>query len=165
METTIQEKICGLLDRLDITYQSLDHAPVMTMEEGLERASILGFTPCKSLFLCNKQQEYFMVLLPADKKFSAKNVTKQIGCPHLSFASKEAMEEILLTSPGAVSVLGLIHDKNNRVQLLIDKDIADTVYIGCHPGINTCSLKIKVVDILNVFLPEIRHGNYKVIEI
>ena len=106
-----------------------------------------------------------MVLLPADKKFYAKNVTEQIGCSRLSFASKEAMEEILLTSPGAVSVLGLIHDTNNCVQLLIDKDIADTVYIGCHPCINTCSLKIKVTDILNVFLPEIKHGNYQVIEL
>ena len=119
---------------------------------------------CKNLFLCNKRQEYFMLMLPADKKLSAKNVARQIGSPHLSFASAEDMERLLHTYPGAVSVLSLIYDKEKRVQLLIDKGLMNVTYIGCHPCTNTCSLKIKMEDILTVWLPATGHDDMKVIE-
>lgn len=108
--------------------------------------------------------EYFMLMLPADKKLSAKNVARQIGSPHLSFASAEDMERLLHTYPGAVSVLSLIYDKEKRVQLLIDKGLMNVTYIGCHPCTNTCSLKIKMEDILTVWLPATGHDDMKVIE-
>ena len=138
----VQNTIFELLSRLGIGYEKLEHSPIITMKEGSEIAYKLGSTSCKNLFLCNKRQEYFMLMLPADKKLSAKNVARQIGSPHLSFASAEDMERLLHTYPGAVSVLSLIYDKEKRVQLLIDKGLMNVTYIGCHPCTNTCSLKI-----------------------
>ena len=114
----VQNTIFELLSRLGIGYEKLEHSPIITMKEGSEIAYKLGSTSCKNLFLCNKRQEYFMLMLPADKKLSAKNVARQIGSPHLSFASAEDMERLLHTYPGAVSVLSLIYDKEKRVQLL-----------------------------------------------
>ena len=149
----VQNTIFELLSRLGIGYEKLEHSPIITMKEGSEIAYKLGSTSCKNLFLCNKRQEYFMLMLPADKKLSAKNVARQIGSPHLSFASAEDMERLLHTYPGAVSVLSLIYDKEKRVQLLIDKGLMNVTYIGCHPCTNTCSLKIKMEDILTVWLP------------
>lgn len=100
----VQNTIFELLSRLGIGYEKLEHSPIITMKEGSEIAYKLGSTSCKNLFLCNKRQEYFMLMLPADKKLSAKNVARQIGSPHLSFASAEDMERLLHTYPGAVSV-------------------------------------------------------------
>ena len=105
----VQNTIFELLSRLGIGYEKLEHSPIITMKEGSEIAYKLGSTSCKNLFLCNKRQEYFMLMLPADKKLSAKNVARQIGSPHLSFASAEDMERLLHTYPGAVSVLSLIY--------------------------------------------------------
>lgn len=143
----VQNTIFELLSRLGIGYEKLEHSPIITMKEGSEIAYKLGSTSCKNLFLCNKRQEYFMLMLPADKKLSAKNVARQIGSPHLSFASAEDMERLLHTYPGAVSVLSLIYDKEKRVQLLIDKGLMNVTYIGCHPCTNTCSLKIKMENL------------------
>ena len=160
----VQNTIFELLSRLGIGYEKLEHSPIITMKEGSEIAYKLGSTSCKNLFLCNKRQEYFMLMLPADKKLSAKNVARQIGSPHLSFASAEDMERLLHTYPGAVSVLSLIYDKEKRVQLLIDKGLMNVTYIGCHPCTNTCSLKIKMEDILTVWLPATGHDDMKVKE-
>lgn len=163
MDIDKKEYICGVLKSLGISYESLSHAPIMTVAEGTGIAEELGVTPCKNLFLVNKQIEYFLYLLPGNKKLSAKLLAEQIGTSHLSFASREEMEQLLLTSPGAVSVLGLINDKENKVQLLIDVDVMHMDYISCHPCVNTCSLRLKTIDILKILLPAISHDNCKIV--
>ena len=77
-----------------------------------------------------------------------KDLSKQLGISRLSFAEPEYMEKFLNITPGSVSVLGLMNDKDWYVDLLIDKDLMDDEYIGCHPCINTSSLKIKMDDII-----------------
>lgn len=153
------------LDKLGIKYQCLQHNPIMTMEEGAEISKMLDCTSCKSLFLTNKKQEYDLLLLPANKKLSTQKLAQQIGSTHLSFASKEAVGNILCTYPGAISILGLIYDNENKVHLLIDKEILEATYIGCHPCVNTCSLKIKLEDILKLLLPEINHKDFTIVEL
>ena len=156
----MKQEIYNTLDRLGIDYTRLEHPSIMTMEEGMTIAQKLGVSPCKNLFLVNKQKEYFLLLLSGNKKLSAKSIAKQIGSSHLSFASDEDMETLLFTTPGAVSILGLIYDKENKVKLLIDKDVIQADYIGCHPCENTCSLKIRTKDILEVLLPAINHADF-----
>ena len=157
----MKQEIYNTLDRLDIDYTCLEHPPIMTMEEGMTIAQKLGVSPCKNLFLVNKQKEYFLLLLSGNKKLSAKSIAKQIGSSHLSFASDEDMKTLLFTTPGAVSMLGLIYDRENKVKLLIDKDVIQADYIGCHPCENTCSLKIRTKDILEVLLPAINHADFE----
>lgn len=74
------------------------------------------------------------------------------------------MEEFMGLTPGSVTVLGLMNDKDCRVRLLIDKEIAESGYIGCHPCINTSSLKLKTKDVLEKFLPYIEH-EYTLVEL
>lgn len=157
----MKQEIYNTLDRLGIDYTRLEHPSIMTMEEGMTIAQKLGVSPCKNLFLVNKQKEYFLLLLSGNKKLSAKSIAKQIGSSHLSFASDEDMETLLFTTPGAVSILGLIYDKENKVKLLIDKDVILADYIGCHPCETTCSLKIRTKDILEVLLPAINHADFE----
>lgn len=112
----------------------------------------------QNLFLRNRQKtEFYLLMMPGSKPFKTKDITKQLGCARLSFAEAEFMEEFLDITPGSVSVLGLMNDKENRVRLIIDKDILEGEYIGCHPCINTSSLAIKTEDILNKFLPAVGH--------
>lgn len=124
----MKQEIYNTLDRLGIDYTRLEHPSIMTMEEGMTIAQKLGVSPCKNLFLVNKQKEYFLLLLSGNKKLSAKSIAKQIGSSHLSFASDEDMKTLLFTTPGAVSILGLIYDRENKVKLLIDKDVIQADY-------------------------------------
>lgn len=147
-----------LLDKLKIPYERIDHDQADTMEACEEIDKRLGVTMCKNLFLRNQQKTtFFLLLIPGDKKFMTKDLSKQLGISRLSFAEPEFMEKYLNITPGSVSVLGLMNDKDWYVDLLIDKDVLDAEYIGCHPCINTSSLKIKTSDIIQKFLRHTGH--------
>ena len=153
-----KERRCyDMLDRLGIGYGRVDHEHADTIEACHEIEKTLGAKICKNLFLTNRQQtEFYLLLMPGDKPFKTKLLSKQIGTARLSFASSEHMQELLDITPGSVSVLGLMND-NGRVHLVIDEDLLKDEYIGCHPCINTSTLKIRTADITEKFLPEVGH--------
>lgn len=147
-----------LLDSLGISYQRIDHEAAMTMEACAEVDAALGACICKNLLLCNRQcTAFYLLLIPGDKTFKTKQLSAQIGSSRLSFASGERMEELLDITPGSLSLLGLMNDKENRVQLLIDEDVLKEAYFGCHPCINTSSLKIKMSDVTQKLIPAMGH--------
>ena len=147
-----------LLDRLGVEYDRVDHAPAMTMEDCKEVDEILEAMVCKNLFLCNRQEtDFYLLLMPGDKPFKTKDLSAQIHSARLSFAKPEYMEKYLDITPGSVSVLGLMNDTENAVQLVLDKPIAESTRIGCHPCINTSTLAVSTQDILTKFLPAVHH--------
>ncbi|MCI8661507.1 MAG: prolyl-tRNA synthetase associated domain-containing protein [Lachnospiraceae bacterium] len=148
-----------LLDRLGISYLRADHFPTATIEDCHDIDKLLEIEICKNLFLCNTQKtKFYLLMMPGSKKFKTAVLSRQIGSARLSFAPEEYMEKYLDITPGSVSVLGLMNDHQNQVQLLIDKSVIDHhEYIGCHPCINTSSLKIRTRDLLDIFLPAIVH--------
>ena len=148
-----------LLDSLAIEYERVDHEPAMTMEvcEEIDRA--LGATICKNLFLCNRQEtDFYLLMMPGDKPFKTKDLSAQIGSSRLSFGTPDYMEQLVDITPGSLSILGLMNDKEGRVRLLIDKDVLSGEYIGCHPCINTSSLRIKTSDMVEKLIPALRHA-------
>ena len=151
-------KCYDFLDRLGIEYQRVDHDAADTMEICEEIDKTLGAVICKNLFLCNRQQTaFYLLMIPADKVFKTKDISAQIGSSRLSFATAEHMEKYLDITPGSVSVLGLMNDADNTVTLLIDKDVLKDEYFGCHPCINTSSLKIKTSDLIQKIIPALKH--------
>lgn len=147
-----------LLDRLGVSYKRLDHDAMPTIEACHDVDQLLGIEICKNLFLRNAQKTaFYLLLLPGTKKFKTAALSKQIGSARLSFAEPEFMEEFLNITPGSVSVLGLMNDKENRVRLLIDKDVLENPSFGCHPCINTSSLRFQTKDLLEKILPAIHH--------
>ena len=153
-----EERVYDLLDKLNISYEGVDHDVASTIEECEVVDEALGIAMCKNLFLRNqKKNTFFLLLMPGDKKFMTKDLSSQLNISRLSFAEPEYMEEYLDILPGSVSVLGLMNDKDWYVDLLIDKDLLAHEYIGCHPCMNTSSLKIKTADILNKFLKHTKH--------
>lgn len=147
-----------LLDSLQIPYQRLDHAPAMTMEICAQIDEQLNAVICKNLFLSNRQETaFYLLMIPGDKPFKTKYLSAQLGVSRLSFAKESFMEELLDTTPGSASVLGLMNDRENRVQLVIDRDVLKHPYVGCHPCINTSSLRLPLEDVLNKLLPAMHH--------
>ena len=147
-----------LLDKLHVSYQRIDHEAAETMEICAEIDKVLEATICKNLFLCNRQKtKFYLLMMPGDKTFKTKELSKQIGSARLSFASPEDMEHYLDITPGSVSIMGLMNDTENVVHLLVDEDVLKGEYVGCHPCINTSSIRIKTEDLFGRVLEAMHH--------
>lgn len=152
-----------LLDRLGVAYERVDHEPAMTMEVCQAIDEVLQATICKNLFLCNRQETaFYLLMMPDDKPFRTKDLSAQIGSARLSFAKPEYMEQFLDITPGSVSVMGLMNDKEKRVQLLIDEDVLNSEYVGCHPCINTSSIRLLTKDLVDEVIPAMEHAYIRV---
>ena len=151
-------RVYDFLDSLGVTYQRIDHEAAMTMEACEEIDRTLKATICKNLLLCNRQEtQFYLLMLPGDKVFKTKDLSAQIGSSRLSFAKEEYMEQYLDITPGSLSVLGLMNDKDRMVRLLIDEDVLTGEYIGCHPCINTSSLRLRTKDLVEKIIPAMEH--------
>ncbi len=151
-------EIYDFLDNLGVTYARVAHAPAMTMADCLQVDAVLGATMCKNLFLANRQgTAFYLLLMPGDKPFRTKVLSAALGVARLSFGTPERMEALLGVLPGAATVLGLMHDKEKEVTLVIDREVLSGEYIGCHPMVNTASLRIKTADLLEKILPATGH--------
>ena len=147
-----------LLDRLGVEYLRTDHAPATTLEVCKEIDRVLDVLICKNLFLCNRQQtRFYLLMMPGDKPFKTKDLSAQLGVARLSFGSEDFMEQFLGLHPGSVSVLGLMNDTDKQVRLVIDEEVLRDEYVGCHPCQNTSSIKLRTEDLLHKFLPAVGH--------
>ena len=152
-------RVYDLLDRLGIPFERVDHEAAFTMEacQAIDRV-LQPAVICKNLFLCNRQKTvFYLLMIREDKKFLTKEISGQIGSSRLSFAPEEFMEEFLDITPGSVSVLGLMNDRDHRVSLLVDEDVLKEEYFGCHPCVNTSSLRLKTADVFGPFLDAVGH--------
>ena len=147
-----------LLEKLHIPFERVEHDPADTMEDCRAIGEALCVRVCKNLFLCNRQKtNFYLLMMPGDKPFKTKELSHQLGIARLSFASPEDMEQYLDCTPGSSSIMGLANDTENKVQLLMDEDVKKGEYLGCHPCINTSSLKLRTADVLETFLPAVHH--------
>ena len=153
-----EERVYDFLETLGIEFTMVDHEPADTMELCREAKSVLGVGICKNLFLCPRNKSrFYLLVMPGDKPFKTKELSAQIGSSRLSFADSEDMEKYLDITPGSVSVLGLMNDKENMVSLLVDRDLLKEEYFGCHPCINTSSLKFLTSDVFERIVPATGH--------
>lgn len=151
-------RVYDFLDKLNVEYHRIDHEPAFTMEVCQEIDKSLKATICKNLFLCNRQKtDFYLMMIPGDKVFKTKELSHQIGAARLSFAEPAFMESFLDITPGAASIMGLMNDKENRVRLLVDEDVLKGEFIGCHPCVNTSSLKLRTEDVFGKILEAMNH--------
>ena len=161
----VEKAVYDFLDSISVKYQRLDHDPAFTMEICAEIDKSLGALICKNLFLTNRQKtDFYLLMMPADKIFKTKELSKALGVSRLSFGDGDKMQELLGTAPGSASVMGLMNDNENIVRLVIDEDILSKEYFGCHPCVNTSSLKIKVGDLCEKILPHLNR-TYTVVKL
>ena len=154
-------RVYDFLDRIGIGYQRVDHPDnaAMTMEACKAVDEVLKTPMCKNLFLTNRQQTvFYLLLMPGDKPFKTKELSSQINSARLSFAAPEHMLRFLDIEPGAVSLMGLMNDADRNVHLLVDEDLLQEEFLCCHPCVNTASLRLKTADALGTFLKAVGHG-------
>ena len=153
-----ERRVYDLLDRLEVAYERVDHPAAMTMEACEEIDRVLEAVTCKNLLLCNRQQtDFYLLLMPGDKKFVTKELSAQLGTARLSFATAEVMEKFLDITPGSLSIMGLMNDHGMQVRLLIDEDVMHGEWIGFHPCINTTSLRVRLDDLREKIIPALGH--------
>ena len=149
------------LDSLGIAFDRTDHPdrPATTMEVCADVDAVLGVRICKNLFLCNRQKtDFYLLIMPGDKPFKTKELSHELGISRLSFGDAETMEKLLDVHPGSVSVLGLLHDTDHKVKLVIDADLLKEAWFGCHPCENTSSIRFSTKDLTDRILPAMGRG-------
>ena len=160
-----QQLISSLVSAL-VLFLQLDYpgdlieceAKGLELHDALEIDKVLGVVICKNLFLCNRQKtKFYLLMMPGDKKFKTKELSSQINSARLSFAEPEDMLKYLDIEPGAVSIMGLMNDRQHEVQLLIDEDVLKGEFLGCHPCVCTSSLRLRTQDVIERFLPAVGH--------
>ena len=156
--TPREERCYDLLDSLGVEYYRVDHEHADTIQDCELVENLLGAKICKNLFLTNRQQtDFYLLIMPGEKPFKTKLLSKQINTARLSFGTPEQMERYLDTLPGSASVLGLMNDRENRVRLLVDKDLLSEETFGCHPCQNTSSLRFRTAELFERILPAMHH--------
>ena len=153
-----EDRCYDLLDSLGVDYYRVDHEHADTIQDCELVEGILGCKICKNLFLTNRQQtDFYLLLMPGEKPFKTKLLSRQIGTARLSFGTPEQMEHYLDTHPGSASVLGLQNDRENAVRLIVDRDLLKEESFGCHPCQNTSSLRLKTKDVFEKLIPAMHH--------
>lgn len=157
--TAAETEVYDLLDRTGIEYTTLCHPAAFTMEECEKVREAIGAPVFKNLFLTNRQQtQFYLLMIPAGKPFKTKYLSSQLGCARLSFAPAGALAELLHTAPGAVSPMGLVHDRERRVRLIVDRDLSAAGRYACHPCVNTASVALSLDDLLEKVVPATGHA-------
>lgn len=164
-ESEAERNTYRFLDAHGINYETLHHEPAFTMNDCAEVEKAIGVPICKNLFLCDRQQtQFYLLMLPGNKKFKTKFLSRELGCARLSFADESHMAGMLALHPGAVSPMGLINEKQGKVLLVIDRELLSSEWFGCHPCVNTATLKLRMDDLLQKIVPESGHS-YKIVEL
>ena len=161
----LEKSIYDKLDELSIHFDRVDNDTVESMDECIEISNKLGAEIIKTIIVCNeKKTQFYLVVLPAEKRFDSKMFRDKMACSRVSFAKAEDMQNILGVVPGSATVLSVINDKENIVQVVIDKEIADCDYFACNTGENTKHIKIKTSDLIDKILPNLNHES-KIVEL
>ncbi len=154
----LEQEVYKVFKKLGIPFERVDNDPAASMEECAEIGEVLQAPVRKDVFLCNrKKTTFFLLLMPDDKAFDTSSFSKKMGVSRMSFASPEHMMEYIGCTPGSASVVGLLNDQDDYVQLIIDKEVAEAEWFVCNTGINTTHLKFKTQDLLKKFLPYTHH--------
>lgn len=154
----LEQEVYAAFAKLGISFERVDNDPASSMEECAAIDRVFHEPVRKDVFLCNqKKTSFFLLVTPAQKPFDTGTFSRKLGVSRMSFAPADKMWEHLGTRPGCASVVGLLNDKDDYVQLVLDKEVAEAEWFVCNTGVNTTHLKFKTKDLLKKFLPYTHH--------
>ena len=158
-KNALQKEVYDTLQKLKIPFWRVETGLAVSMEDCIEMNKRLDMEMVKTLLLCNRQQtEFYLYIIPADKKFNAKEFSNALGIPRVEFAPANLFEEVLNTVVGAATIFSVLLDKDNQIKIVIDKQLTQDEWFGCCDGINTGFIKIQTTHILNDFLSYVKRS-------
>lgn len=154
----LQEKVYKVLEELSVNFERVETDEAITMDDCVEINKKLNMKMVKTLFLCNRQKtDFYLFITCGDKRFDSKKFSSELEIARVSFAEESLMTEMLGTKIGAATIFSSLLDTDNKVKIIIDKDVLKEVYYGCSDGTTTGYMKIKVDDIMDKVLPYSKH--------
>ena len=157
-ESPLQQTVYETFARLGIPFGRVDTDPGLTMEDCQHIDRKIGVRIVKTIFLCNRQQTaFYLYVTTDDKPFVTREFCGALGIPRVSFASAEKLEELTGVKVGATTVLSAILPSAASVQLVMDRDVAESEWFACTDGTATCFVKIRTKDLLDKYLPASGH--------
>ncbi|SMC76596.1 prolyl-tRNA synthetase associated domain-containing protein [Papillibacter cinnamivorans] len=152
-----RELVFETLDRMGISYETVNHPPVYTIEEMDKLGLFTGGAVCKNLFLRDaKGRRHFLVSLQKDKQADLRKLSEALETSRLSFASEERLMRYLKLSKGAVTPFGILNDEGREVEVVFDEALSGEKRLGVHPNVNTETVWIACEDLRRVIEA---HGN------
>ena len=132
----------------DIEYERHDHPPVFTCEEAERLVPDMPAAKTKNLFLRDRKgRRHFLVVVGYEKAVDLKALTSLLGVRKLGFASPERLKRCLGVDAGSVSILGLMNDADQAVEVIVDEGLWGAEAFRCHPLVNTSTLAISRDDV------------------
>ncbi|RXK83989.1 prolyl-tRNA synthetase associated domain-containing protein [Filimonas effusa] len=157
-QTTLQEMVYHVLQQFNVCYERVDTDEAITMEDCLLIDEKLNMQTVKTLFLCNRQQtDFYLLITTAGKPFKTKDLSSLLGISRLSFAPADLLEQMLGTKVGGASIFSVMLDKDNKVQVVLDEDAISSEWYGCNDGTSTSYMKLKTEWVVNEFLAFAHH--------
>lgn len=151
-----RQELFEYLDGLEITHQTVDHAPVFTVEESAAVKANLPGSHTKNLFLKDKAGRLFLICAEAHAPIKINKLHPVLGCKRLSFGKPDLLLEHLGVTPGSVTLFSVLNDKDSAVTLVIDKALVDSEAVNFHPLLNDATTAISNTDMMK-FAKATRH--------
>jgi Ala-tRNA(Pro) deacylase len=151
-----EERLYDLFNELNILYETIEHHPTYTVEEGRSLRHKIPGLDCKNLFMKDKKDVLWLVVMPGDKRANITNIQKKIGSARLSFGKPYLLKEVLGITPGSVTPFALMNDTARRVNVVLDSDMLNAPMVNFHPLRNTASTSLRSTDLLKF----IKHLSY-----
>lgn len=143
------DAVLGWLETSGIDIVVTEHPPLFTVAESRKLRGALAGGHTKNLFLKDKKSRYFLLTAQEDTEINLKTVHRLIGgSGRVSFGKPDALEAILGVTPGSVTALGLINDREGRITFAVDRRLLDHELINCHPLTNEATVTIARDDLL-----------------
>ena len=141
-------ELFSFLDKLQIKHSTIEHRPLFTVEDGRDLHDKIPGLHCKNLFLKDKKDKIWLVVMPGDKRADLGRLEKNLGSPRFSFAKAELLLEVLSLTPGSVTPFGLINDKEKRVSVVLDDEMLKSELVNFHPLNNAASTTLSSLDLV-----------------
>lgn len=155
----MEDKVYEIFDKLNINYSKVEHQPLYKVEESRKIDINLNGIGCKTLFLKDKQDNYYLYVLNGEKRADLKNIAEEINSSRLSFGKEQELYSKTGLIPGSVSPFGILNNSGDII-VLIDNELVNN-YIIVHPNINTVSISIYYTDLIKVI--DVCKNNYIVV--
>jgi Ala-tRNA(Pro) deacylase len=146
-EPVSPEQLLQRFKDLGIETVTHEHPPLMTVEDSKRLRGDLPGGHCKNLFLKDRKDRYWLVVMSEDRKVDIKALDKLLGT-RLSFASAERLWQVLGVRPGAVTPFALINDRAVQVEVILDEAMMAESLLNYHPLVNTRTTAIRSADLV-----------------
>ncbi|MBT6314548.1 MAG: prolyl-tRNA synthetase associated domain-containing protein [Alphaproteobacteria bacterium] len=151
------------LDGLNISYKTISHPPLFTVDDSKALRGALDGGHAKNLFLKNKKGRMWLLMAEESAPINLKAFAKTISAGNLSFGKPELLMEMLGVIPGAVTPFALINAEPGSITPLFDQDLLAEDPLNFHPLDNTMTTTIAKADLLR-FVEALGH-RYEVVDL